>query len=67
MNDTEALHPFRDVRPQHFRWEVSGDVHEIIGPLTRMTAPEPLAFTRMTGDLVLAMRKCPQPGPAVPT
>jgi enoyl-CoA hydratase/carnithine racemase len=38
-----------------------GDVHEIIGPLTRMTAPELLAFTRMTGDLVLAMRRCPQP------
>jgi enoyl-CoA hydratase/carnithine racemase len=38
-----------------------GDVHEIIGPLTRMAAPELLAFTRMTGDLVLAMRKCPQP------
>jgi enoyl-CoA hydratase/carnithine racemase len=38
-----------------------GDVHEIIGPLTKMTAPELLAFTRMTGDLVLAMRRCPQP------
>ncbi len=38
-----------------------GDVHEIIGPLTRMTMPELLAFTRMTGDLVLAMRRCPQP------
>ena len=38
-----------------------GDVHEIIGPLTRMETPELLAFTRMTGDLVLAMRKCPQP------
>jgi len=38
-----------------------GDVHEIIGPLTRMTMPELLAFTRMTGDLVLAMRHCPQP------
>ena len=38
-----------------------GDVHEIIGPLTRMTMPELLAFTRMTGDLVKAMRKCPQP------
>ena len=38
-----------------------GDVHEIIGPLTRMSAPELLAFTRMTGDLVLAMRRCPQP------
>ena len=29
-----------------------GDVHEIIGPLIRLTAPELLAFTRMTGDLV---------------
>jgi enoyl-CoA hydratase/carnithine racemase len=37
-----------------------GDVHEIIGPLTRMTMPELLAFTRMTGDLVKAMRACPQ-------
>ncbi len=38
-----------------------GDVHEIIGPLTRMEAPGLLAFTRMTGDLVKAMRRCPQP------
>ncbi len=38
-----------------------GDVHEIIGPLTKMTMPELLAFTRMTGDLVRAMRACPQP------
>jgi enoyl-CoA hydratase/carnithine racemase len=38
-----------------------GDVHEIIGPLTRMSMVELLAFTRMTGDLVLAMRRCPQP------
>ncbi|NYT36183.1 enoyl-CoA hydratase family protein [Allopusillimonas soli] len=38
-----------------------GDVHEIIGPLTRMTMPEMLAFTQMTGDLVKAMRNCPQP------
>ncbi|MEO5866788.1 MAG: enoyl-CoA hydratase family protein [Sphingomonas sp.] len=38
-----------------------GDVHEIIGPLTRMAMPELLAFTRMTGDLVKAMRACPQP------
>jgi enoyl-CoA hydratase/carnithine racemase len=37
-----------------------GDVHEIIAPLTRMAMPELLAFTRMTGDLVLAMRRCPQ-------
>ena len=38
-----------------------GDVHEIIAPLTKMTAPELLDFTRMTGDLVKAMRGCPQP------
>ena len=38
-----------------------GDVHEIIGPLVQLKAPELLMFTRMTGDLVLAMRRCPQP------
>ncbi len=38
-----------------------GDVHEIIGPLTRMAMPDLLKFTRMTGDLVKAMRGCPQP------
>lgn len=38
-----------------------GDVHEIIGPLTKMTMPELLAFTRMTGDLVKAIKVCPQP------
>ena len=38
-----------------------GDVFEIIEPLTRMDMPGLLAFTRMTGDLVLAMRGCPQP------
>jgi enoyl-CoA hydratase/carnithine racemase len=38
-----------------------GDVHEIIGPLVRMEMPDLLKFTRMTGDLVKAMRLCPQP------
>ena len=38
-----------------------GDVHEIIGPLVRLKAPELLMFTRMTGDVVKAMRVCPQP------
>ena len=38
-----------------------GDVHEIIGPLTELDMPGLLAFTRMTGDLVKAMRACPQP------
>ena len=38
-----------------------GDVHEIIGPLVAMDMPALLRFTRMTGDLVKAMRNCPQP------
>ena len=38
-----------------------GDVFEIIGPLTEMKMPALLDFTRMTGDLVKAMRACPQP------
>ena len=42
-----------------------GDVHEIIGPLVAMRASgrmdDLLAFTRMTGDVVKAMRACPQP------
>jgi enoyl-CoA hydratase/carnithine racemase len=38
-----------------------GDVFEIIEPLTKMKMPELLAFTRMTGDVVKAMRLCPQP------
>lgn len=38
-----------------------GDVHEIIGPLIDLKAPELLMFTRMTGELVKMMRACPQP------
>ena len=38
-----------------------GDVHEIIGPLTKMNMNDLLAFTRMTGNLVKEMRTCPQP------
>jgi enoyl-CoA hydratase/carnithine racemase len=38
-----------------------GDVHEIIGPLTKRDADGLLEFTRMTGDVVKAMRACPQP------
>ena len=38
-----------------------GDVREIIGPLTKMKLPRLLDFTRMTGELVKAMRHCPQP------
>jgi len=38
-----------------------GDVHEIIGPLIEMDMPGIYDFTQMTGDLVKAMRNCPQP------
>ncbi len=38
-----------------------GDVHEIIGPLTQLDMPGLLEFTRLTGNLVRAMRACPQP------
>ena len=38
-----------------------GDVHDIIGPLTRMNMKELLQFTRMTGDLVKAMVNCGKP------
>lgn len=38
-----------------------GDVHDIIGPLTRMSMKELLAFTRMTGDLVKAIVNCGKP------
>ena len=38
-----------------------GDVFEIIGPLTKSSMKDLLAFTRMTGDLVKAIRACPQP------
>ena len=38
-----------------------GDVFEIIGPLVKMDTKGLISFTRMTGDLVKAMRACPQP------
>ncbi|CAH1671549.1 enoyl-CoA hydratase family protein [Chelatococcus asaccharovorans] len=38
-----------------------GDVHDIIGPLVAMKTTDLLRFTEMTGDLVKAMRACPQP------
>ncbi|MAM25278.1 MAG: enoyl-CoA hydratase [Rhodobacteraceae bacterium] len=38
-----------------------GDVHDIIGPLTRMSMKELLQFTRMTGDLVKAIVNCGKP------
>jgi enoyl-CoA hydratase/carnithine racemase len=67
LRDTfRALDTSYDVKVVVIRGEGSnfcsgGDVHEIIGPLTKMDAKGLLNFTRMTGDLVRAMRACPQP------
>lgn len=47
--------------PNGGHFSSGGDVHDIIGPLTKMTMKELLAFTRMTGDLVKAMIGCGKP------
>ncbi|WP_068300007.1 enoyl-CoA hydratase family protein [Pararhodobacter sp. CCB-MM2] len=47
--------------PNGGNFSSGGDVHDIIGPLTRMSMKELLAFTRMTGDLVKAMIGCGKP------
>jgi enoyl-CoA hydratase/carnithine racemase len=67
LRDTfRKLHHAGDVRAVVLAGEggnfcSGGDVHDIIGPLVAMEMPELLRFTRMTGDLVLQMRTCPQP------
>ena len=47
--------------PNGGNFSSGGDVHEIIGPLTKMTMKELMRFTRMTGDLVKAMVNCGKP------
>jgi enoyl-CoA hydratase/carnithine racemase len=47
--------------PNGGNFSSGGDVHDIIGPLTKMNMKELLAFTRMTGDLVKAMIGCGKP------
>lgn len=47
--------------PNGGNFSSGGDVHDIIGPLTKMSTKELLAFTRMTGDLVKAMLHCGTP------
>ena len=47
--------------PNGGNFSSGGDVHDIIGPLTRMNMKELLRFTRMTGDLVKAMLHCGKP------
>ncbi len=60
------LHYADDVKavvflPNGGNFSSGGDVHEIIGPLTKMSMKEMLRFTRMTGDLVKAMVNCGKP------
>lgn len=47
--------------PNGGNFSSGGDVHDIIGPLTKMDMKDLLAFTRMTGDLVKAMINCGKP------
>lgn len=67
LRDTfRALTSSKDVKVVVIRGEggnfcSGGDVHEIIGPLTKMDDAGLLKFTTMTGDLVKAIRACPQP------
>ena len=49
------------IAPNGGNFSSGGDVHEIIGPLTKMGIKELLSFTRMTGDLVKAMINCSKP------
>ncbi len=49
------------ILPNGGNFSSGGDVHEIIGPLTRMSMKDLLSFTRMTGDLVKAMIGCGKP------
>lgn len=61
-----ALHYDDDIRSVVFasnggNFSSGGDVHDIIGPLTKMSMKELLTFTRMTGDLVKAMVNCGKP------
>ncbi|WP_298918519.1 enoyl-CoA hydratase family protein [uncultured Roseobacter sp.] len=60
------LHYAEDVNavvfaPNGGNFSSGGDVHDIIGPLTKMSMKELLTFTRMTGDLVKAMVNCGKP------
>src|SRR5207247_6086073 len=49
------------IAPNGGNFSSGGDVRDIIGPLLTRDMKGLLAFTRMTGDLVKAMRACPQP------
>ena len=58
--DDGAVHAFV-IRGEGGNFSSGGDVHDIIGPLVAMETVDLLRFTEMTGQLVRAMRTCPQP------
>lgn len=60
MNDVDDVHAII-ITGAGQNFCSGGDVHEIIGPLTELDTPGLLAFTRMTGEVIKAMRACPQP------
>jgi enoyl-CoA hydratase/carnithine racemase len=60
LRDAEDVHAVAFL-PNGGNFCSGGDVHDIIGPLVRMSMKELLAFTRMTGDLVKAMLHCGKP------
>jgi len=49
------------IRGQGKAFCAGGDVNEIIGELIKMDAHDLMAFTKMTGDVIRAMRECPIP------
>ncbi len=67
LRDTFRALPYADdidvvvFLPNGGNFSSGGDVHDIIGPLTKMDMKGLLAFTRMTGDLVKAMLNCSKP------
>src|SRR5512145_891074 len=66
LNRPERKNPltfesYAELRDTFHRLNYADDVHEIIGPLTKMDTTGLMAFTRMTGSLVREMRTCPQP------
>ena len=58
--DDQGVHAFV-IRGAGGNFSSGGDVHDIIGPLVAMETVDLLRFTEMTGQLVKAMRACPQP------
>ena len=67
LRDLVLQLPYRDdvrvlvIRGQGKAFCAGGDVNEIIGELIRMRPRELMGFTKMTGDLIRAMREVPVP------